>query len=411
MKLKDLAGKKICILGFGKEGKATHSFLQKFVPTAVGRIVDQKDGPDYLAGLAAYDVVIKAPGIPKHLVPVPYTTATNIFFANTKGYTIGVTGSKGKSTTASLLYAILKESGRNVHLVGNIGNPMLTALGEERSSDAVYVIELSSYQLDDILYSPRISLITNLFPEHMDYHGSVESYWEAKERIVAHATRNDYFVYNPAIPRLVRLTKTTRAKAVPFVTELPFDDTHIRLLGRHNKDNVRAAVTAASLLNVHPETIAKAVAGFRGLPHRLELVGTYRSISFYDDAISTTPESAMCAIESFPNVGAMLLGGQDRGYDFSRLGKLIAKRHITTIVLFPDSGENIYRAITDASYIPAHVLRTDKMEKAVSFVYAHAPKDSVCLLSNASPSYSLWENFEKKGDLFAQFVREYSYGS
>jgi len=164
-------------------------------------------------------------------------------------------------------------------------------------------------------------------------------------------------------------------------------------------------------LNIPPATMAKAVDGFRGLPHRLELVGKYRSVSFYDDAISTTPESAICAIESFPSVGAILLGGQDRGYDFSRLGKLIAKSRIPTVVLFPDSGESIYRAITNASYIPAHVLRTDKMEEAVAFVYAHAPKDSVCLLSNASPSYSLWKNFEKKGDLFAQFVRKHSFGS
>ncbi len=411
MKLKDLAKKKICILGYGKEGKATHAFLQKLVPTAVVSIADRKDGPDYLAGLGAYDVVIKSPGIPKRLVTVPYTTATNIFFANTRGYTIGVTGSKGKSTTASLLYSILKKGGKNVHLVGNIGNPMLTALCEERNSDTVYVIELSSFQLDDISYSPRLSLITNLFPEHMDYHGCVESYWEAKERIVAHATRNDYLVYNPVYPRLVHLAKTTKAKAVPFVRELPFDHNHINLLGRHNRDNIRAAVTAAGLLNVHPETMGKAVAGFRSLPHRLEYIGTYHSISFYDDAISTTPESAICAIESFPNVGAILLGGQDRGYEFSRLGKLIAKCRIPTIVLFPDSGESIYRAITNASYAPAHVLRTEKMEEAVAFVYAHAPKDSVCLLSNASPSYSLWENFEKKGDLFAQFVREYSSGS
>ncbi len=411
MKFKDLADKKILILGFGKEGKATREFLQMFVPTAAVSIADQKDGSDYLAGLDRYDVVIKAPGIPKSLLSVPYTTATNIFFANTKGYTIGVTGSKGKSTTASLLYAILKKDGKNVHLVGNIGNPMLTALCKEQNSETVYVIELSSYQLDDILYSPRISLITNEFPEHMDYHGCVESYWEAKERIVARATRDDYLIYNSDYPRLVRLAKTTKAKAIPFVTELPFDDTHIRLLGGHNRDNIRAAVTAAGLLNIPPATMAKTVAGFRGLPHRLELVGTYHSISFYDDAISTTPESAICAIESFPSVGAILLGGQDRGYDFSRLGKLIAKRRIGTIVFFPDSGESIYRTIIDASYAPAHVLRTDKMEEAVSFVYAHAPKDSVCLLSNASPSYSLWENFEKKGDLFAQFVRKHSSGS
>ncbi|MBI3956355.1 UDP-N-acetylmuramoyl-L-alanine--D-glutamate ligase [Candidatus Gottesmanbacteria bacterium] len=410
MKLKSLAEKKICILGYGKEGKATRAFLQTMVPSAIVSISDQKNGPDYLTGLEAYDVVIKTPGIPKHLVPVPFTTATDIFFANTRGYTIGVTGSKGKSTTASLLYAILKKGGKNVHLVGNIGNPMLTALCEEKSSETVYVIELSSYQLDTIAYSPRIALITNLFPEHMDYHGDVQAYWRAKERIVTRSTSDDYLVYNPDYPRLVRLAKITKAKSVPFVARLPFDYTQPHLLGRHNKDNVRAAVTAAGLLDVPPETMEKAVVGFGPLPHRLEYIGTFRNLSFYDDAISTTPESTICAIESFPSVGAILLGGQDRGYDFSRLGTMIAARRIPTVVLFPDSGEAIYKAIIKASYTPLHVLRTKEMGMAVSFVFEHARAHSVCLLSTASPSYSVWENFEKKGELFAQFVRKYSSG-
>lgn len=407
MKLKDLAGKKILILGYGTEGKATHAFLQSRVPSASVSIADQKDGSGYLRGLETYDVVIKSPGISKRLVSVPYTTATNIFFANTKGFTIGITGSKGKSTTASLLYAILKKAGKNARLVGNIGNPMLTAFSEEKGSDVVYIIELSSYQLDDIEYSPRISVITNLFPEHMDYHGDVTSYWEAKERIVVLATKDDYFVYHPAYTRLVDLAKTIKARSVPFVSELPFDRKYIKLLGNHNKDNVRAAVTVAGFLGISTETMATAVADFHGLLHRLEYVGKYRSISFYDDAISTTPESAICAIESFSSIGAMLLGGQDRGYDFSRLGEIIAKRRIPTIVLFPDSGERIYQAITKASYSPEHLLRTEKMEEAVEFVYAHAPKNSVCLLSTASPSYSLWKNFEQKGEQFQKHVHLY----
>lgn len=408
MKVSELATKKrILILGFGKEGHASLKFLKTAVPGGEFGTADKKDGPDYLLRQRSCDLVIKSPGIPKQLVSAPYTTATNIFFANTQGMTIGVTGSKGKSTTASLIYAILKEAGMRVFLVGNIGKPALDALATERGSGRTYVYELSSYQLADIAYSPHISVMTNFFPEHMDYHGGVEEYWKAKKRILAYAGKSDFFVYNPAYPRLVQLGKETRARAIPFVDELPFGKGRIPLLGEHNRDNVRAAVTVANILHIPVKILERAVARFHALPHRLEFVGTYRGISFYDDAISTTPQSTIAAIDSFANVGAIFLGGQNRGYDFSLLARRISERQIPVIVLFPDSGTAICEALTSVSYAPVHLLETSNMGEAVRFAYSHTPKGSVCLLSTASPSYSVWKNFEEKGNLFAQFVRQY----
>ncbi|OHA17761.1 MAG: UDP-N-acetylmuramoylalanine--D-glutamate ligase [Candidatus Taylorbacteria bacterium RIFCSPHIGHO2_01_FULL_46_22b] len=410
MTLKELQNKKILILGFGIEGKATLSFLKRFFPDKEIGIADQKDGLDYLKKQEEYDLVIKTAGIPRRVVTKPYTTATNIFFANTKGKVIGVTGSKGKSTTASLIYSIIKASGKKVKLVGNIGKPMLDELEGDDDSDYMYVAELSSYQLEDIEYSPHISVFTAFFPEHMDYHGGLEEYWQAKKNIIAQATKKDFFVFNPRVDRLNKLSKETKAQATPFIKELPFSRDVIPLLGDHNTDNVCAAVTVARLLSISDTVSEKAVRAFKPLPHRLELVGTFKDITFYDDAISTTPESTIAALQSLSNVQTLLLGGTDRGYDFTALAYEVILHGTSHVVLFPESGEKIKAAILKAlenrkQDIP-EFFETNDMKKAVEYAYTHTPEGSICLLSCASPSYSIWKNFEEKGDLFQRSIRE-----
>lgn len=406
MNIADLAAKKILILGMGKEGRATYRFLRQSFPKVALDTADEKDGTDYLKKQFVADIVIKTPGIPKRLVTRPYTTATNIFFAHTNGFTIGITGSKGKSTTASLIYAIFKKAGMRAHLVGNIGRPMLPFLLTERTDGKdVYVCELSSYQLEDIAYSPRISVIVNLFPEHLDYHDGYDAYKQAKMRILAHAGKNDFFVFNPDYPDLVRLAKTSKAKAIPFITRLPFGDNDIPLLGVHNKDNVRAAVTVARLMGVSDEDCRRAVKSFKPLPHRLEPVGTFQSVSFYDDAIATTPEATIQAIQTLVSIGTILLGGFDRGYDFSNLVRAIVRFNIPNIVLFPDSGERI-KILLEKEGQRRNILTTSSMKDAIRFAYRYTRKGSICLLSTASPSYSLWKNFEQKGDEFQYYMKQ-----
>lgn len=404
MKLSELAGKKILIVGYGIEGKATHAYLQKHLPGATIGIAETTDGPGYAIKEKEYDIAIKSPGIRKQLVTIPYTTATNIFFSEVKGKTIGVTGTKGKSTTSALIAHFLKEHGLPVKLVGNIGVPMLSALDEGNDEQTIYVIELSSYQLADIEYTPNVSVIINLYAEHMDYHGDVESYWQAKLRILAHGTPDDVFIYNDAFPELVKAAKKTEMRTMSFVSSLPFPVESIPLLGKHNIDNALAAVTAARYFGVPDTSMEKAITTFTGLPHRLEHVGTYNGIAFYDDAISTTPESTMYAIDAFANVGTIFLGGQDRGYDFSALVKKLEERQIQNIVLFPDSGEKIRSLIASSVTYRPTMLRTQSMEEAVVFAYEHTTQGCVCLLSCASPSYSLWKNFEEKGNEFKKFV-------
>lgn len=394
--------KKVLILGYGLEGKATEVFIRSQLPDAQISIADAKDGPNYLDKQSEYDLAVKSPGVNKRLVKIFYTTPTNIFFANAKAPIVGVTGTKGKSTTTSLIHAILKEAGFDARLCGNIGMPAIDELSKPVNDKTIYVMELSSYQLDDIKYSPHISVILNLFPEHMDYHGSFESYKEAKKNIVKFASDKDYFVFNPDYPELLELSKKTKAKAEPMAQDLPFEHKLIPLRGEHNVLNVRMAYTVAKLLNIEDGKILEAVKNFKPLPHRLEEVGVFNGLTFYDDAISTTPESTIQALGAIDNVGTIFLGGQDRGYSFEALADMVIKKGIRNIVLFPDSGSKIKQALPNN----LNFFETRDMREAVEWAYKVTEPGKAVLLSCASPSYSIWKNFEEKGDLFKKFVKE-----
>lgn len=408
MKIKDLQNKKILIAGYGIEGKSTEAFLKKCVPSASYEIADRTDGVDYLKRQTEFDLVIKTPGIPAKEITVPYTTATNIFFANIdrRHTTIGVTGTKGKSTTASLIHHILTNSGKLSELLGNIGKPLLEFLMNEPDEPTYIVCELSSYQLSDIQYSPHISIIVSLFPDHVPYHGTLEGYYAAKHRIISQATGDDFYIYNPSFTYLAQWAKTTAAQVKPY--EQDFIPERIPLLGQHNVENVRGAITVTSLCGVSYREAEDAIQSFKALPHRLEKVGTFKTITFYDDAISTTPESTIAALKAIPNVSTILLGGEDRGYDFIELASELRETGVKNIVLFPDSGKRIKSSLFHVDETFWNTVETRSMEEAVAFAYKYSNPHTVCLLSTASPSYSLWKNFIEKGDLFQKFVKEYA---
>lgn len=408
MKLEELQNKKILIVGYGKEGKAAEEFLKAMVPNLHYTVVDSSQGEDYLYNQSEYDLAIRSPGVNQSLLKIPHTTGTNIFFANcTQHITVGVTGTKGKSTTASLIAHFLKSAGKAVRLVGNIGEPLITELLHPPEEKTIYVCELSSYQLEDIKYTPHISVVVSLFPDHLNYHGTVEAYYNAKKQIILHASKDDYYIYNPAYPLLKEWVHETSAQAIPFETDVVPEQ--LPLLGTHNADNVRAAITACRLLQITDKEMLMALPSFKPLPHRLELVGTFQGITFYDDAISTTPESTMAALQAIPNVKTILLGGQNRGFEFAKLAELLKQLNIPNIVLFPDSGKDILEQIKKYPEYKPEILETQEMEKAVQFAYAHTPEHGVCLLSTASPSYSVWKNFEEKGNMFQTFVKQYAY--
>jgi UDP-N-acetylmuramoylalanine--D-glutamate ligase len=392
----------VLLIGYAREGKETRKYLRKVFTSLKIGIADKKYGEDYLEKQYDYDVAVKTAGIPRSLVKIPYTTATNLFFsAVPKKQIIGVTGTKGKSTVASLIHLILKKSGKKSCLLGNIGMPMLGVLGKKINHDEYFVLELSSYQLEDIKYASHLSVVLNLFPEHMDYHGGIEKYYAAKRNIVANQSSDDIFVYNPEDKILAKWAEESDATAVPFISDFPVSANDTYLLGEHNVRNILAAATVARQLGITDKTIIKVIRGFRPLPHRLEFVGEFKGIKFFDDAISTTPESTIEAIESLNNVGTIFLGGLDRGYDFSKLRKCVDKYKIKNVVLFPDTGERMFESLD----LFDNVLETKDMREAVMFAYKHTSSGSVCLLSTASPSYSVWKDFEEKGNLFRKEVK------
>mgnify|MGYP001581244747 FL=1 len=376
--------KNICILGYGNEGKISEKYIKINYPHLECGILDQSLDKNYLEKQENYNLAIKTPGISKTKLKIPYITATNIFFSQNKNFTIGITGSKGKSTTASLIYEILKTAGKKVRLIGNIGNPMLEVLLKKVDPNEIFVIELSSYMLDDIEYSPNIAVLLNLFPEHMNYHGKIENYYEAKNNIFKFQKSGDIAIQ------------------FPFKEKISFKKNEIPLLGAHNLNNIKAAIKVARLFKISDSVIKKAIKNFKPLPHRLEFVGEFKGIKFYDDAISTTPESTIMAIKALKNIGTIFLGGQDRGYDFRELEKILKLYRIQNIVLFPETGNRILK-----SRKGFNIFETRSINNAVKFAFKNTPKGRICLLSTASPSYSIWKNFEEKGDLFQYFVKNY----
>jgi len=392
------------ILGYGREGKITEEYLKKNYPNLKLGILDQAIDKDYLKKQDKFDILVKTPGISKDKIKIPYTTATNVFFSEIKARgnkIIGVTGSKGKSTTTSLIYHILKQADKNVVLLGNIGIPMLSALLED-SKNKIFVIELSSAQLDDTKYSPNIAVVTNLFPEHMDYHKTEKNYYTAKKNIILFQNSGDVFVYNPKNKKMLEWLKGVKSKLVPFANSALLSDSEIPLIGEHNRENIKAAIAAVRQFGVGDSQIKNAIKTFRPLPHRLEFVGEFNGIKFYDDAISTTPESTIMALRAIKNVDTIFLGGQDRGYKFSQLEKELKKYKIKNVVLFPDSGKRIIKAKKNFN-----ILETKNMDEAVKFAFKFTAKGKVCLLSCASPSYSVWKDFEEKGDQFKNLVKKY----
>lgn len=399
-----LGMKKVAILGYGGEGKSAEEYLAKFRPNLQLGIVDQKYNPDYLTEQKEYDLAIKTPGMPPRLVEIPYTTTVNIFFAVARengNRIVAITGSKGKSTTTYLVFDILKAAGFDVELLGNMRRPFLLAIMNPVPKERIFVLELSSYMLNNLDMSPNVAVVTNLFPEHMDWHGSEEAYYAAKKNIINYQNNDDYFIYNQNNSRLKGWADEARSIVMPFADSIPVNDEEIPLLGNHNRENIKAAIAAVRVFNVDDEVIARAVKNFQPLRHRLQKVGEYKSITFYDDAISTTPESTMAALAAIPNVKTIFLGGQDRGYDFTELEKDIRARGIENVVLFPDSGSRIF-----STREGLNILETANMEEAVKFAYKVTPTGSVCLLSTASPSYSVWKDFEEKGDEFQKCVKE-----
>lgn len=433
--LESFKGKKILILGFGREGKSTLNFLRKWVKDikigvadkAVVKIDDSSVtkhfGPDYLKYISNYDIVFKTPGIPGKLPEIKnakrlgilFTSQTKLFLHACGGQTIGVTGTKGKSTTASLVYHILSEVGMDSVLLGNIGKPCLDYLEADFGKGKYFVFELSSHQLADIDRSPHIAVLLNIFREHLDYYRSFKEYFEAKANITKFQNKNDFFIFNSADRQISDLALSTKAKTLSFLKwnkdfENIIAKKKIPLAGLHNLNNVMAAILVAKVLKIPSLKIGTALENFRPLTHRLETVAIKNGITFVDDTLATIPEATIAAIEAFgDNIGTIILGGSDRGQDFKELAEAILSHKISGVILFPTTGKRIWDEITKVSRgksLPKHFF-VNSMREAVEKSFENTPKGAVCLLSSASPSFSLFKNYEDKSKQFVKAIEDY----
>ncbi|MBT4119403.1 MAG: UDP-N-acetylmuramoyl-L-alanine--D-glutamate ligase [Candidatus Peribacter sp.] len=407
MNIRDLNGKSVAILGaLGREGVAMQEALKAFAPKATVELRDMKDGPDYLDNLDGFDVVIKAPGIPPHLITnpdLPITNSTQIFLDSIDPQTtvIGVTGSKGKSTVSSLITAILTEAGKDVQLVGNIGDAAIAYI-EGGGLNKFFVQEFSSYQLMQVSSSPKIAVVTSFFPEHLDYHGSLEEYKEAKKHLTKFQAPEDIVFYYGESEGAKEIADASVGTKVSYTADdSPIAIIDTKLVGTHNLFNIAAAAAVARHIGISDDIIIEAVRNFDGLPHRLKDLGKHHGTYWVDDAISTTPESTIAAIHALtPNVKTIILGGQDRGNDFAQLGEVIAASGIENVIVMGESGPRIKESIDST----ATVHEASSMKDAVASAKDNTSAGSICLLSPASPSYGMFKDFEEKGDAFKEEI-------
>lgn len=421
-------GKKIAILGFWREGKSTLKFLlNNGIPSNTITILDKNQveiekiksisWEAYLQGLEQYDIIFKTAGMPyfPELLAVSEKLVTQVqfFFDHFQGKVIAITASKGKTTITSLIYQLLQDANFPVTLAGNIGKPVLDQITDFDNPNQYVVIELSSFMLETLQKKNLISILGSLFPVHLDWHGNMENYVKAKANILKNSERNimlktthDQYFPNLNDENLIitgKGTEYTRDQSAFYAhgKEL-FKTSEIQLLGEHNLRNISAVVALAQKLEIPSDILTKTLTHFTAVRHRLQKVGTFKGIDFYDDAISTSPFSSIAALDALGDkVDTLFLGGVDGRYDFSALVERIKKSQIRNLVLFPDSGIKFAKMLGETNY---NILHTREMREGVQFAYDHTQPGKIALLSTATPSFSLRKDFEEKGDLFQERV-------
>jgi len=428
--LQDWEKKKILILGFGREGKDNLFFLRKIFPEKVIGVADQNKkvknkrikkikwhlGKEYLKSLKKYDIIIKSPGIRNEII-LPHlkkgallSSQTEIFFNCYPGKIIGITGTKGKGTVSSLIFQILKRAKKNAFLGGNIEKPVLKYLFSAKKSD-LFVYELSSHQLVNLNKSPSIAVFLNLFPAHLDFFKDFNSYKKAKEHICRWQKKEDYIIYNSKDPIVREIVKKSKAKKIAFDKKLKnflkfLNPRKIKLKGYFNLLNISAAICVAEIFGIKKEIIKKAIENFKGLPHRLEYVGNFKGIDFYNDSQATVPEATIAAIETFKDdLFTLIAGGYDAGVDYKKLAQKIVKNKIKVLILFRPTGEKIAKEIKNK--ISPKIIFVENMSDAVKLSFSLTPKNKVCLLSPASPSFGLFKNYKERGESFKKLVKKY----
>ncbi|RJQ38377.1 UDP-N-acetylmuramoyl-L-alanine--D-glutamate ligase [Candidatus Microgenomates bacterium] len=485
--MKDFKNKKIAILGAGVEGRASDEWFKR--QGVEVKVLDKKENKDYLKGLLEFDYIIRSPGVKKDLPEIlevekkgtVVTSQTKLFFELCPCPIVGVTGTKGKGTTASLTYEMLKSEGLDVYLGGNIGNPPFEFL-DKLNPQSIVVLELSSFQLIDLDKSPHIAVVLMVTSEHLDYHKDVKEYVEAKRNILRFQNAADFAIVNRDYPASNESDVHTQGKVFYISRErevreegcfvkdgkvilkvssellahagrpahsawskssintrslnesrpptqinleenaesafscLPggkesrtekmiIDTKDILLPGKHNLENVCAAVMAAVLSGVSKENMVKVLRRFKGLEHRLELVCEINGVKYYDDSFSTTPETAVAAIQAFNEPEILILGGSSKGSDFKELGEIINKaKNIKAIIGIGVEWERMKSQFSIFNFQFSILEGLKDMQSIVKKASEIAKPGDVILLSPACASFGMFRNYKERGELFKKEI-------
>lgn len=446
--LERIKNQKVIILGFGKEGVSTYRFIRRHFPKMNLVIADGNEnlktddiddkhvkfikGKEYDRNLNHYDLIFKSPGISFNKIDYyieneKITSQTNLFLEYFHDLVVGVTGTKGKSTTSSLIFHILHHARGNVFLAGNIGTPFFDIV-EQLDNESIVVAELSAHQLEFVHQSPDYAVLLNIYQEHLDHFNSFNNYQIAKMNIFKFQGKGNFLVYNgddEHIPGWVNGYKPESDTCV-FGTQI-HPGLHVRcrnhlirfmndgeiideydlidyknLPGTHNYFNIMAAISICRRLGISHDDILAGLLTFRGLPHRIEFVGEFKGIEFYNDSISTIPESAIAAVKALRGVDTLILGGYDRGIDYQILIDFLKEEQIPNIAFTGPAGHRMLELCRAQGSLPQNFVETDDYQEIVRFAYNKTPQNGVVLLSPAAASYNQFKNFEERGNHFKQ---------
>lgn len=427
----EFANKNIVIWGYGREGQATYRFIRCLLPEQNLTIVESKAGPSLEKAKAdtihtsclceadvdlnSFDLILKSPGIviPDFIDTHKITGEAELFIKHYRDHIVGITGTKGKSTTTSLVAALLKEK-YQVCLVGNIGIPCFEAIDEMENGEYA-ALELSCHQLEICRYSPKYAVFLNLYEEHLDHYGTMEKYGLAKSHIftnqmqgdivIMHEEMKDFIQLSINTPYLIGKDITAHGTTI-YIPGHQLDASSAKLIGEHNYRNLAVAYFIANKLGVSDESVIKAIASFRPLAHRLEDFGEYKEIRFINDSISTIGQSCIQALESIENVDTVLVGGMDRGIEYDEVEDYLHARKDVQVIFMYATGKRIYSEMEQKGLLRPGLYQVENLEEAVSLAKKLTRSHHACVLSPAASSYDHFKNFEHRGEVFRKLAFE-----
>ncbi len=420
--IKEFEHKNILIWGYGMEGKSTYNFIRSLLPEQTLTIVDKKienvkDTTNTIllseedAHFNDYDLIMKAPGIvvPSTIDKSKITGQAPLFLKHYRNQTIGVTGTKGKSTTTSIIAKVLSTKYKTF-LVGNIGKACFDVI-DELTEDALVAFEISCHQLEYSTYSPHVAIYINLFDEHLDHYGTFENYGRAKDQIFLHQKENDVLIIHEDIQnRAGNRDKICIGKDIYAIGHVlhngnkQLEVKECSLKGEHNYQNLAVAYKVAELYGIRDEEFLEAVKEFKPLKHRLEVIGTVDGVVYVNDSISTIGETCIQALDTYPNTSVVLIGGMDRGIHYDKLEEALFARKDVQVIFMYATGKRIHKEMKEKGLDRSDLYDVEDLDEAVALAKKIARPNSVCMLSPASTSYDHFKNFEARGEYFRKLV-------